>query len=115
LRIIVDRTPQIHLPAADPDEHLVEMPAPAGAAPAAAKPGSVSRAEFGDPLPDRLVGDIESTLGQQLLDVAIAQAKPDIEPDRVLDDDLGKAVAGIEDRPHPDAIAPNHRQPPPLT
>jgi len=30
------------------------------------------------------VGDVEPTLGQQLLDVSVAQGKAEIQPDRVL-------------------------------
>jgi hypothetical protein len=55
-----------------------------------ARPGSqpaqvagVGRPELEHPPPDRLVRNLEAGLGQELLDVAVAQSEPEIEPDRV--------------------------------
>jgi hypothetical protein len=45
--------------------------------------------EFQHPAPHRFVGDVETSFGQQFLDVAVAQGKAQIQPDRVLDD-LGR-------------------------
>jgi hypothetical protein len=42
-------------------------------------------AEFATPLPDRFVGDDDSTSEQQFLDIAVAQAKAEIEPDSMTD------------------------------
>ena len=39
-----------------------------------------------DPAADRLVGDRDAALRQQIFDVAKAQGEPEIEPDRLLDD-----------------------------
>jgi hypothetical protein len=47
-----------------------------------------------------LIGDLDSTLGQQILDVAEAQGEPDIKPDRLLDHLGRKAVAAIADLGH---------------
>jgi hypothetical protein len=54
-------------------------------------------AEFGDPTPNRFIGQVESTLGEQILHVAIAQGKAQIEPHRVLDDRWRKLMPGVRD------------------
>ena len=58
---------------------------------------------FQHPISDGFVRDIEPALGQQFLDIAIAQREAQIEPDRMLDDRRGKAVAAIGDFGHPAA------------
>jgi hypothetical protein len=45
----------------------------------------VRLAEFAPPLPDRFVGDEDSTSEQQLLDIAVAQARAEIELDGMTD------------------------------
>jgi hypothetical protein len=39
------------------------------------------------------VRDINPALGEQLLDIAVAEREPEIDPDRVLDNLGGKAIA----------------------
>src|SRR6516225_9743392 len=56
--------------------------------------------EFQHPAPHRFVGDVETSLGQQFLDVAVAQGKAQIEPDRVLDDLGGEAMAPVAEQGH---------------
>jgi hypothetical protein len=56
--------------------------------------------EFEHPAPHRFVGDVEPTLGQQLLDVWVAQGKAEIQPDRVLNDLGRKAMAAIRKLNH---------------
>ena len=48
-----------------------------------------SRDRLQHPAPHGFVGDVESAFGQQFFDIAVAQCKAEIEPDRVLDD-LGR-------------------------
>jgi hypothetical protein len=43
-------------------------------------------AEFPAPLPDRLVGDDDSSGEQQLFDITVAEAETEVEPDAVTDD-----------------------------
>jgi len=45
-----------------------------------------------------------SALGQQLLDIAVAQGEPEIEPDRVLDDLGREPVAAIAEQGHADIL-----------
>src|SRR6476660_5862934 len=47
------------------------------------------------PAADRLVGHIDATLGEHILDVAVAQSEAEIEPDGLLDDDARKAMAAV--------------------
>src|SRR5262245_12507867 len=56
--------------------------------------------EFQHPAPHRFVGDVETSLGQQFLNVAVAQGKAQIEPDRVLDDLGGEAMAPVAEQGH---------------
>jgi len=51
------------------------------------------RTELVGPAPDRLVGDVHAPLREKLLHVTKAQAKAEIEPDRVSDDDRRKPMA----------------------
>ena len=46
------------------------------------------------------VGDTEPALGEEFLDVAIAQREAQIAPDRMLDDHRRNAVAAIRDFGH---------------
>jgi hypothetical protein len=56
--------------------------------------------------PDGLVGEVEAALGQEFLDVAVAQGEPGIEPDGVPDHLGREAVAVIGDGLHGPITAP---------
>jgi hypothetical protein len=64
------------------------------------KPTSVApsehRPELVDPAPDRFVRDVETSLCEQLLDIAATQGEAQVEPDGVLDDETREAVATYE-------------------
>jgi hypothetical protein len=51
--------------------------------------------ELQSPTADRLVGHVDATLGQHILDVAVAQSEAEIEPDGLLDNDARIAVAVV--------------------
>src|SRR6202048_396575 len=72
LAFVVDGTPQIHALARDPNDHFVEMPAITRSRTAPPQTPSDRRSEFEHPTANALVGDVEPTLGKQLLDIAIA-------------------------------------------
>jgi hypothetical protein len=72
LAFVVDGTPQIHVPARDPDDHFVEMPTIARSGTAPPQTPSDCRSEFEHPTANALVGEVEPTLGKQFLDIAIA-------------------------------------------
>jgi hypothetical protein len=85
LALGIDGAPKIHSLAANRDEHLVQVPIRIGLTPHGAKAPRIARAEGHDPSSNRLVGHIDPPLGEQLLDIAVAEREPEIDPDRVLD------------------------------
>ena len=48
---------------------------------------------FQEPATDCLVGDVDTALGEDLLDVTIGQREPGVEPDPMTDDRGREAVA----------------------
>jgi hypothetical protein len=52
-------------------------------------------AELQSPTPDRLLGHVDTSLGEHVLDVAVAQSEAEIEPEGLLDDDARIAVAVV--------------------
>src|SRR5262249_8657893 len=84
LTLMIDGAPQVHPLASDSDHHLVQMPSLARAAAALPQFARDHRAELQNPAPHCLVGDIEATLRQEILHVAVAQCEAEIEPNRVL-------------------------------
>ena len=87
--------PQIHIPAIDRDEYLIEMPACVCGWMRSSELSGVGKAKFYRPAADGFIGDIDATLGQQILDIPKAQRKSEIQPDGILDDLGWKAVAVI--------------------
>jgi len=59
------------------------------------------RPELQEPPPDRLVGCVNTSLGQQFLDIPKGQREPGIEPNRVADDFWRETVALKRYRSHP--------------
>ena len=95
LAFSIDGAPEIHLLAADPDEHLVQVPSSVRLRASGPQPACDHRAEGEHPAPDGLVGDLDAALGQELLDVSVAEREPQVHPDRALDDVAREAVAGV--------------------
>ena len=91
----VHGTPDILMSAVDGDEHFVEMPPPVRPRPSSSQPARNDPAELQGPAAHRLVGHIDATLGEHILDVAVAQSEAEIKPDGLLDDDARKAVAAV--------------------
>jgi hypothetical protein len=110
LALVVDGTPQIHLLARDPDNHFVEMPAIARSRTAPSQAPSDRGSEFEHPTANAFVGEVEATLGKQLLDIAIAQGEAKVQPHGVVDDDRRKTMPAIGDRSH----TRNLRRTPPI-
>jgi len=61
-----------------------------------AQPSGYHRSELQHPTPHRFVGEVEPTLGEQFLDIAVAQ--DEAKPNRVLDNRRRKAVAAIREQ-----------------
>ena len=103
LAFVVDRAPEIHPLASDPDHHLVKVPAIARPRTALPQPLRDRRSEFQHPATDALVGEVEPTLCKQLLDIAIAQGEAQVEPNRMLNHGRRETVPAIGDRNIPAA------------
>jgi len=101
----------LHL-AFSPHHHLVEMPLVARRRPALPQLAGDQRTKFQHPAPHRFVGDVESALGQQFLDIAVAQGEAEIEPDRVLNDLGWKTTTAIAEQNLAATLTyPNHLRP----
>jgi hypothetical protein len=72
LAFMIHCAPQVHMFASDPHDHFIEMPSIARSGAAPPQIASDHRSEFEHPTANALVGDVEPTLGKQLLDIAIA-------------------------------------------
>ncbi len=100
LAFAVHGTPDVQLSAVDGDEHFVEMPPPVRPRPSSSQLARNDPAELQSPAADRLVGHIDATLSEHILDIAVAQSEAEIEPDGLLDDDARKAVAAVRKLVH---------------
>ena len=72
---------------------------PPGRRPSPSQLARNDRAELQSPAADGLVGYIYATLGEHILDAAVAQSEAEIEPDGLLDDLLGKRWQRYESFP----------------
>ena len=93
LTLVVDRPPEPVFTAADRNHHFIEVPMIARSRPRTADIRRDRRPELQEPPPDRLVGCVNTSLGQQFLDIPKGQCEPGIEPDRVADDFWREAVS----------------------
>ena len=98
--LLIDGTPEVHAPAGDPHDHLVEVPSVARPGPPLPQASRDGGTEFEPPAPDRFVGQVEPAFGKQFLDIALAQGEAEIEPNCVLDDARREAVAAVRERSH---------------
>jgi|ERR1700724_3590021 len=77
----------------NPYVHFIKVPTVARARTAAPQPSRNRRAKLQHPAADRFIGYFKPALGQQILDVAVAQDEAQIKPYRVLDDRGREAMA----------------------
>ena len=96
--VLVDSAPEVVPLAADAEEHLIEMPLVPGSRPPSAQSIREALSELPAPAPDRLVGEDDTALGQEQLDVAEAERERVVEPDRVGDDRGREAMAMVRVR-----------------
>jgi hypothetical protein len=75
LTILIDCAPQIHPLSADGDEHLVQMPLRMCPRSETLELSRVGGAEPRYPAADRLIGDLDPTLGQEILGITQTQRK----------------------------------------
>jgi hypothetical protein len=98
--LAIDGWPEIHRPAANLHEYLIQIPGSARLAAASAQAFGDQRPEACGPYSDSLIAYDDAPLSQQFLDVAEAQCEPQVEPDRMLDDGLREAEATVGRRLH---------------
>jgi hypothetical protein len=80
----------------DREEDFIQMPRVAWLRASASELIGIGLAEFPTSLANCLIGDDDPAREQQFFDIAVAQAEPEIEPDRVADDLDWETVALIE-------------------
>ena len=76
IAVLIHGSPQVVALTLDRDEEFIQVPGVAQTTLPSFQGSSVSRAEFATPLPNRLVGDNDTALSQQILDVAEAEGEP---------------------------------------
>ena len=103
LALSINCPPQVHLLAANihedfvqvPDEDFVQVPDIERGAAAFSDLVSIGASEFQHPQTNRFIADVNTTLGQQILDIPVAHRKAEVEPNGLLNDVRVKAVAPI--------------------
>ena len=93
--ILIDRPPEVVSLAIDRAEHFVQMPLVAWSRAATAQCIGILLPKLPAPLADRFGRHEYATREQELLDVAVAEAEPVIQPDAMADDLGRKAVVLI--------------------
>ena len=73
------------------------------------RPGLDEVFERDSPAPHRFIRNINTTLSEQIFNISVAEGKPLIPPDSMLNDHGWKAVSGIRDVLHPAALL-RHQQ-----
>ena len=89
------RSPEILLPSLDVHEQLVQIPRVANPGASAPERPRIRWIEGLTPLSDRLVGDGDAALGEQILSISKAQAEAMVESDRVADNLGRKPVTAV--------------------
>ena len=92
--VLVHGAPQILPSALDRHEQLIQIPGVAHSPASAPQPPRVVGSEGLAPLPDRLAVDGDPAFGEKILDIAKAEPKAMVEPDRVTDD-LGREAVAV--------------------
>src|SRR6516162_1873770 len=90
--VLIHRAPQVMAFAIDREEHLIEVPFVAWLGASMLQLIGIILAKLQTPLADGFMGDVDPTLEQDLLHIAIAQREAVVEPDAMADDLAGKAV-----------------------
>ena len=89
---IVNRTPKPVAFSPNNDDHLVEVPMIAGPRSAPAQIGGDRQSKLQKPASDSLIGDINASFSEHVLDITKAQRESCIEPDGMTDDFGWKTV-----------------------
>jgi hypothetical protein len=95
IAVQVDGTPEVLPLALDGDEEFVQVPRVTQPPFPPLQTAGIAGAKLPTPVADALVGDGDSALRQEVLDVSEAQTEPVIQPDGVADDLGWKPVAAV--------------------
>src|SRR5580700_653124 len=101
LALGVHGAPKIDHAAGDFQIDLIQMPGSVGLGSTFAQIRRDHRPKMIHPAPNSLVGDHDAPFRQQVFDVTKAQGKPDVKPDRLLDDFQREPVPLVADFLHP--------------
>ncbi len=96
LTLAVDGTPKVVLLASDHDDHFIKEPVIGWLVTVLPKAPSLDTTEMQESSTYRVVGDIQSAFRQKFLDIAKAEGKASIHPDRQLNDLRWKSINEIE-------------------
>ena len=58
--------------------------------------------------PDSLIGNLDATLGEQILHIAVTEGKPEIQPDSSLDYFCRKPMSAVADLVHSRKLLATH-------
>jgi hypothetical protein len=100
LAFVVDGPPKVHPLAANPADHLIQVPARRRSWPTPPQAPGDQRPEFDGPAADRLVADLDPALRQQLLDVSKTETESKIQPHSMADHISRKPVTFERDLLH---------------
>jgi len=84
--VLIDRSPQITTLTSDRQEQFGNIPDVAQSSPLSSQRAGIVGAKLVAPSPNRLIGDDDTSLGEQVFDVAKAESEPMVEPDGVAND-----------------------------
>ncbi len=93
--VLIDRSPQITTLTSDRQEQFVNIPDVAQSSLLSSQRAGIVGAKLVAPSPNRLIGDDDTSLGEQVFDVAEAESEPMVQPDGVADDLRREAVTTI--------------------
>jgi hypothetical protein len=93
--VLTDGTPEIVACAVDPHKHLVQVPCVPRSRTSATQWIGVLLPELHTPLTERFVRHNDPTGEQELFDIALAEARTEVQPDPMADDLRGEAVVFI--------------------
>ena len=93
--VLVDSSPQVLLATVQGDEQLIEMPRVSEAPAPVPEPSGIRAAERATPPSDRLIGDRDAPLREEVLHITKAEAKAKVQPDGVSDDVGWESIAVV--------------------
>ncbi len=100
LALVIDSPPEPHLPPADADVHLIQMPAAGRRLTTPTQVRRDQRAKLDNPASNLLAADFDSALGEQFLDIPNAEREAEIQPYRLADHIRREPMAFERDRLH---------------